>query len=67
MTRIQLALGDRITAVFLDGPVRAIAWGAALFTALSLAAGWRLAVCAIAAGTAGAAVWWGLSKWRCRS
>lgn len=64
MTRLQL--GDRIPAVFLGSPLRVAAWGVALFTGLGLAAGWWVAVYAIAAGAAGAAVWWAGSKWRCR-
>lgn len=64
--RLQLAIGDRITALFLGGPVRAIAWGAALLAALVYSVGWWVAVCAIAWGAAGTAVWWEMSKWRRR-
>lgn len=66
MHRLQLAIGDVVTAIFLDGPVRATAWAAALLIALCAATGWRVALAILATGSTGAAVWWALSKWRCR-
>jgi hypothetical protein len=68
MTRhhLQLALGDHVTALFLGGPVRAIAWGVVMFVVLGLAAGWWIAGGLFAAGVVGAWVWLTRIPWKAR-